>query len=80
MSTWLIAAMGVVYLYVAAEQMWKGSLGTAIMFLGYAIGNAGLVIVAKQCILLQWQRLAPLKSNQFSEKKETRWLQKIPVQ
>ena len=47
MSTWLIAAMGVVYLYVAAEQMWKGSLGTAMMFLGYAIGNAGLVIVAK---------------------------------
>jgi hypothetical protein len=47
MSTWLIAAMGVVYLYVAIEQMWKGSLGTDRMFLGYAIGNAGLVLVAK---------------------------------
>lgn len=48
MSTWLIAAMGVVYFYVACEQFWKGSAGTGIMFLGYAMGNIGLVMVAKQ--------------------------------
>ena len=47
MSTWLIAALGVVYFDVACEQFWKGSAGTGIMFLGYAMGNIGLVMVAK---------------------------------
>ena len=47
MSTWLIAAMGVVYFVVAIDQFYKGGIGTGIMFLGYAIGNAGLVFVAK---------------------------------
>jgi hypothetical protein len=47
MSTWLIAAMGLVYLVVAIDQFIKGGVGTGIMFLGYAIGNVGLVIVAK---------------------------------
>jgi len=46
-STWLIAAMGLVYLIVAIDQFIKGGVGTGIMFLGYAIGNVGLVIVAK---------------------------------
>ena len=54
MSTWLIAAMGVVYFYVACEQFYKGSAGTGIMFLGYAMGNIGLVMVAKQESLC-WQ-------------------------
>lgn len=47
MSVWLIAAMGVVYFVVAMDQFFKGSLGTGIMFLGYAMGNVGLVMVAK---------------------------------
>ena len=47
MSAWLIAAMGLVYFYVACEQFYRGSVGTGIMFLGYAIGNVGLVLVAK---------------------------------
>jgi hypothetical protein len=47
MSTWLIAAMGVVYLIIAIDQFVKGGIGTGIMFLGYAMGNAGLVMVAK---------------------------------
>ena len=47
MSTWLIAAMGVIYLVVAIDQFFKGGVGTGIMFLGYAIGNVGLVIIAK---------------------------------
>jgi len=46
-STWLIAAMGVVYFVVAIDQFYKGGLGTGIMFLGYAMGNVGLVMVAK---------------------------------
>jgi hypothetical protein len=47
MSTWLIAAMGVVYFVVALDQFWKGGVGTGIMFLGYAMGNVGLVMIAK---------------------------------
>ena len=47
MSTWLIAAMGVVYLIVSIDQFFKGGTGTGIMFLGYAIGNLGLIMVAK---------------------------------
>jgi TM2 domain-containing membrane protein YozV len=47
MSTWLIAGMGVVYFIVACDQFYKGGVGTGIMFLGYALGNVGLVMVAK---------------------------------
>jgi hypothetical protein len=47
MSTWLIAAMGLVYAIVAIDQFMKGGIGTGIMFMGYAIGNVGLVLVAK---------------------------------
>jgi hypothetical protein len=47
MSTWLIAAMGVVYFVVAIDQFMKGGIGTGIMFIGYAMGNVGLVMVAK---------------------------------
>lgn len=48
MSTWLIAGMGIVYFVVAIDQFIKGGVGTGIMFLGYAMGNVGLVMVAKQ--------------------------------
>lgn len=47
MSTWLIALMGIVYFVVSCDQFMKGGVGTGIMFLGYAIGNVGLVLVAK---------------------------------
>jgi hypothetical protein len=47
MSTWLVAAMGMVYLVVAIDQFIKGGFGTGIMFLGYAIGNVGLVLQVK---------------------------------
>lgn len=47
MSTWLIAAMGLVYFIVAIDQFMKGGIGTGIMFVGYAIGNVGLILVAK---------------------------------
>jgi hypothetical protein len=47
MSTWLIAVIGVVYFAVACDQFFKGGVGTGIMFLGYALGNVGLVMVAK---------------------------------
>lgn len=47
MSTWLVALMGMVYFYIALEQFYKGSMGTGIMFLGYAIGNVGLILQVK---------------------------------
>lgn len=47
MSTWLVSAMGFVYLTVAIDQFMKGGVGTGIMFLGYAIGNVGLVLQVK---------------------------------
>jgi hypothetical protein len=47
MSTWLVAAMGMVYAVVALDQFIKGGTGTGIMFLGYAIGNIGLVLQVK---------------------------------
>ena len=47
MSSWLIAVIGVVYAAGAVDQFMKGGVGQGIMFMGYAIGNIGLVIVAK---------------------------------
>ena len=47
MSTCLVAAMGLVYFYISMEQFFKGSMGTGIMFLGYAIGNVGLILQVK---------------------------------
>lgn len=47
MSTWLVAAMGLVYFVVAIDQFYKSGIGTGIMFLGYAIGNVGLVLQVK---------------------------------
>jgi hypothetical protein len=47
MSSWLIAAIGVVYLVVAADLALKGQMGLAISFIGYSIGNVGLCIAAK---------------------------------
>jgi hypothetical protein len=39
--------MGLVYFIVAIDQFMKGGVGTGIMFVGYAIGNVGLILVAK---------------------------------
>ncbi len=47
MSTGLVALIGLVYLGVAVDQAVKGAFGPAIMFLGYAIGNAGICMVVK---------------------------------
>lgn len=47
MSQWLIAFIGVVYLYIAVDLFIKGQTGLAISFLGYSLGNCGLFFVAK---------------------------------
>jgi hypothetical protein len=47
MSHTLIALIGAAYVWIAAEQAYKGGFGVAIMFLGYAIGQLGVWIQAK---------------------------------
>lgn len=47
MSGWLIAAIGLVYLYIAGEQAWRGNLPMAITYAGYALGNVGLCLAVK---------------------------------
>ena len=49
MSSWLIIVTGVIYSYIAAEQAFKGNMGMAICYAGYAFGNVGLYMMAKQC-------------------------------
>jgi hypothetical protein len=46
MSGNLIAITGLIYLYVAAEQAYRGNVGLALAYSGYAFANAGLYLVA----------------------------------
>ena len=47
MGPWLIAFVGLVYLFVSVEQFTKGSVPNAIIFAGYAFSNIGLFMMAK---------------------------------
>lgn len=47
MSGWLIAITGLIYAYVAIEQGFKGNVGLAIAYTGYAFANIGLYLLAK---------------------------------
>jgi len=42
MSGWLIATTGLIYAIVAIEQGYKGNMGMAIAYAGYAFSNIGL--------------------------------------
>lgn len=46
MSAWLILLTGLIYLYIALEQGFKGNYGMLIAYLGYAFANVGLYILA----------------------------------
>lgn len=46
MAAWLIAAMGLVYLFVSVDLLLKGNMGLGIAFIGYALGNVGLTLEA----------------------------------
>ena len=48
MSANLIALTGLIYLYVAAEQGYKGNTGMLITYLGYAGANIGLYMLANK--------------------------------
>lgn len=45
MNVWLIAFIGLVYTAVAIKFFMDGQAGMGISFLGYALGNVGLVMV-----------------------------------
>lgn len=47
MSSWLIVVTGLIYLYISIEQGFKGNMGMAICYFGYALGNVGLFLLAK---------------------------------
>ena len=42
MSTWLIAATGIAYAWVAVEQFSMQNNNLGIMYMGYALSNIGL--------------------------------------
>jgi len=46
MSGWLIALTGLIYLYVAIEQLTKGNTAMFIAYVGYAFANIGLYMMA----------------------------------
>jgi hypothetical protein len=49
MSGWLIAFTGVIYLYVAIEQLYNHkNIGMFIAYLGYAFSNIGLYLLASK--------------------------------
>lgn len=48
MNAYLIGFIGIVYTLVAIQFFMKGQVGMGISFLGYALGNVGLVMVTLQ--------------------------------
>jgi hypothetical protein len=47
MSGNLVALTGLIYLYVACEQAWKGSWPMAATYFGYAFANIGLYMAVR---------------------------------
>lgn len=47
MSAWLIALVGLVYAYIAAENVWHGNVWMGVVFFGYALSNVGLYRMAQ---------------------------------
>jgi hypothetical protein len=47
MSGFLIFVTGLIYLWVAGEQLAKGNLPMAITYVSYATANVGLYMLAK---------------------------------
>jgi hypothetical protein len=47
MSHTLIIITGLIYSYISVEQLYLGNNGMSICYFGYAIGNAGLYLMAK---------------------------------
>jgi hypothetical protein len=47
MSAWLIVLTGLIYAYIAVEQLLKGNPYMAIVYGGYAFSNVGLYLLIK---------------------------------
>jgi NhaP-type Na+/H+ or K+/H+ antiporter len=47
MSAWLIALVGAIYAYIAAEQLFRGNPYMAVVYAGYAFSNVGLYLLTK---------------------------------
>ena len=47
MSPWLIILTGLIYGYIAVEQLLKGNSHMAIVYSGYAFSNIGLYLLAR---------------------------------
>lgn len=47
MSAFLVAITGLIYAYISAEQLFKGEVSMAIVYLGYALANVGLWMAVK---------------------------------
>jgi len=47
LSAWLIILTGTIYAYIAVEQTILGNPYMAVVYIGYAIGNVGLYLMAK---------------------------------
>ncbi len=45
MSMWLVIFVGVIYAVIAADHAFRGNWPMCIVFLGYALANAGLCLV-----------------------------------
>jgi hypothetical protein len=46
MSSNLIIITGLIYVYIAGEQLFKGDFGLACMYAGYAFANYGAYLIA----------------------------------
>lgn len=47
MSPWLIIITGLIYVYIAIEQAYRGNIPIGVMYFGYALGNAGSYLLVK---------------------------------
>jgi len=47
MSAPLIIITGLIYAYIAGEQLFKGNSYMAMVYIGYAFSNVGLYLLAK---------------------------------
>lgn len=47
MSGPLIALTGLIYAYVACDQLARGNIGMAVAYAGYSFANIGLYLLAR---------------------------------
>lgn len=46
MSAWLIIVTGMIYAYIACEQLYRGNVWMAVVYFGYSFSNIGLYMLA----------------------------------